>query len=163
VGREEGLVGGEEELVGRRECELSESWEGAARRRRVGGFYHAGMPAGAFCSLPTLPSKSSLSVGPRFSFLVTLRPLQLSTRDFIVVLTLFHVIAPSALVSLLSGLCCGQRAFWDVISQGASIRRLHPNVTLVLDEAVEGWGANVLVISWFASGREMVSEFLEMA
>ena len=36
------------------------------------------------------------------------------------------------------------------------VRWLHPNVTLVSDEAAQGWGANVLVMSWLASRREIV-------
>jgi hypothetical protein len=36
------------------------------------------------------------------------------------------------------------------------IRYVHPNVPLVSDGAVQGWDGNVLVLSWLASGREVV-------
>jgi hypothetical protein len=37
-----------------------------------------------------------------------------------------------------------------------STKDVHPNVPLVSDGAAQGWGGNVLVLSWLASGREII-------
>jgi hypothetical protein len=42
-----------------------------------------------------------------------------------------------------------------------ALRYVHPNMPLISDEAAEGWGAHVVVISELASGRKNVWKWFQ--